>query len=127
MANFTNKVVVEFTKGEMSYCQCVERDLLDEGNIPDVIFVNATLFDKDTGEQGEVELEIYEGDIIAFREGKNFNDAMLDEQRLEQIFEALHTFESEGRYEPDLQDFEYYSFNGNFRTSCYTFNFKETV
>lgn len=127
MANFTNKVIVEFTKAEMSYCQCVERDLLDEGNIPDVIFADVTLFDKETGEQGLVQLEIHEGDIIALLEGKNFNSAMLDDERIKQIFEALHTFESEGRYNPDLQDFEYYSFNGNFRTSCYTFNFKETV
>ena len=124
MTNFTNKVTVEFTKAEMSYPQCVERDLLDEGNIPDVFFATATLFDKETGEQGEVQLEIYEGDVIEVWQGKNFNFAMLDEQRLEQIFEALHFYESEGRYETDF-DIDWQVEIGNTMTA--TFNFKETA
>ena len=124
MANFTNRVTVEFTKAEMSYTQCVERDLLDEGNIPDVFFATATVFDKDTGEQGEIQLQIYEGEIIEVWEGKNFNDAMLDEQRLEQIFAALCFYESEGRYETDF-DIDWQVEIGNTMTA--TFNFKETV
>ena len=121
MANFTNRVTVEFTKGEMTFWD--ERGYTED-NIPDVFFATATVFDKDTGEQGEIQLEIHEGEIIEVWEGKNFNDAMLDEQRLEQIFAALCFYESEGRYETDFE-IDWQVEIGNTMTA--TFNFKETV
>jgi hypothetical protein len=84
------QIKTEFTLDTMTYFD--EYDFTED-NAPLVIFADVNVTDELTGEIGNCQLEIWNGEIIEIWEGKNFWDTMLNDAETKQIISEAMAYD----------------------------------